>query len=174
MTAVAAGRARSRRWPDWARWNPIASERPWSVGIEEEVVLVGAVAVPDVGFLWWDVRLRPMLGTIEVRIADAQSTIRDVCAGAGRRLRAAASRRPPPGGDARGDAGLGAGARLSRGARGGGHPRRRARIRAPARARRPLGVAALPSRLAAVYGGARSTGSRSAPVWAAERAAAGG
>jgi glutamate---cysteine ligase / carboxylate-amine ligase len=26
--------------PDWARWNPAASESPWTVGIEEEVMLL--------------------------------------------------------------------------------------------------------------------------------------
>ncbi len=26
--------------PDWARWNPAAAERPWTVGVEEEVMLL--------------------------------------------------------------------------------------------------------------------------------------
>jgi hypothetical protein len=26
--------------PSWAQWNPVGAERPWSVGLEEEAVLV--------------------------------------------------------------------------------------------------------------------------------------
>jgi glutamate---cysteine ligase / carboxylate-amine ligase len=37
-------------------------------------------AIPDPGFLWWDVRLQPRLGTVEVRIMDAQSRVADVAA----------------------------------------------------------------------------------------------
>ncbi len=39
--------------------------------------LIGAGAVPDPSFLWWDVRLQPRLGTVEVRAMDAQTTIPD-------------------------------------------------------------------------------------------------
>jgi glutamate---cysteine ligase / carboxylate-amine ligase len=35
--------------------------------------LVQAGAVPDPSFLWWDVRLQPRLGTVEVRIMDGQA-----------------------------------------------------------------------------------------------------
>jgi carboxylate-amine ligase len=31
-------------------------------------------AIPEPTFLWWDVRLQPMLGTVEVRVMDAQIT----------------------------------------------------------------------------------------------------
>jgi carboxylate-amine ligase len=34
--------------------------------------------VPDPSFVWWDARLRPTLGTVEVRVMDAQSTVREV------------------------------------------------------------------------------------------------
>jgi glutamate---cysteine ligase / carboxylate-amine ligase len=34
--------------------------------------------VPDPSFVWWDVRLQPTLGTVEVRVMDAQSTVREV------------------------------------------------------------------------------------------------
>jgi carboxylate-amine ligase len=34
-------------------------------------------AVPDPNSVWWDVRLQPALGTVEVRVMDAQSTIRE-------------------------------------------------------------------------------------------------
>jgi carboxylate-amine ligase len=37
-------------------------------------------AIPDPGFLWWDARLRPQLGTVEVRIADAQTRVPDAAA----------------------------------------------------------------------------------------------
>jgi carboxylate-amine ligase len=40
--------------------------------------LIASEAVPDPSFLWWDVRLQPALGTVEVRIMDAQSTLRQV------------------------------------------------------------------------------------------------
>lgn len=39
-----------------------------------------SIAVPDPTFLWWDARLRPGLGTIEVRIMDAQSRPADAAA----------------------------------------------------------------------------------------------
>jgi glutamate---cysteine ligase / carboxylate-amine ligase len=42
--------------------------------------LVAAGAVPDQSFLWWDARLRPHLGTVEVRIMDAQTQIADAAA----------------------------------------------------------------------------------------------
>src|SRR5215467_9800322 len=29
--------------PVWARWNPAAAERPWTIGIEEEVILLDPV-----------------------------------------------------------------------------------------------------------------------------------
>ncbi len=40
--------------------------------------LLRSNAIPDVGFLWWDARLQPRLGTVEVRIMDAQSRATDV------------------------------------------------------------------------------------------------
>ena len=39
--------------------------------------LIGSGALPDPSFLWWDVRLQPKFGTVEVRVMDAQSTIAD-------------------------------------------------------------------------------------------------
>jgi len=42
--------------------------------------MVRSGAIPDPGFLWWDVRLQPRLGTVEVRIMDAQSRVADVAA----------------------------------------------------------------------------------------------
>jgi carboxylate-amine ligase len=42
--------------------------------------LVTAGAVPDASFLWWDARLQPRFGTVEVRIMDAQTMLPDAAA----------------------------------------------------------------------------------------------
>jgi glutamate---cysteine ligase / carboxylate-amine ligase len=42
-----------------------------------EVLLVSG-AIPEPTFLWWDARLQPRLGTVEVRVMDSQSRISDV------------------------------------------------------------------------------------------------
>lgn len=42
--------------------------------------MVRSGAIPDPGFLWWDARLQPRLGTVEVRIMDAQSRPADAAA----------------------------------------------------------------------------------------------
>jgi carboxylate-amine ligase len=42
--------------------------------------LVASGAVPEPSFLWWDARLQPALGTVELRVMDAQSTIADTAA----------------------------------------------------------------------------------------------
>jgi carboxylate-amine ligase len=36
-------------------------------------VLIGSGAIPEPTFVWWDVRLQPRYGTVEVRIMDAQT-----------------------------------------------------------------------------------------------------
>ncbi len=48
--------------------------------IEAVDALIASGAIPDPSFLWWDVRLQPALGTVEVRVADAQSTVSEVAA----------------------------------------------------------------------------------------------
>lgn len=58
---------------------------PRRFGSYEEYVsvidaMLSAGAIPEPGFLWWDARLRPRLGTIEVRIMDAQSRVTDAAA----------------------------------------------------------------------------------------------
>jgi carboxylate-amine ligase len=40
--------------------------------------LIASGAISDPSFLWWDVRLQPSLGTVEVRVMDAQSRVGDV------------------------------------------------------------------------------------------------
>ncbi len=39
--------------------------------------LIASGAIPEPTFLWWDVRLQPRLGTVEVRVMDAQTTTVD-------------------------------------------------------------------------------------------------
>jgi glutamate---cysteine ligase / carboxylate-amine ligase len=64
--------------------------------------LLNCGAIPEPGFLWWDARLQPALGTVEVRIMDAQARVADVAALAAlvqslvRRLATGPPRRPPP------------------------------------------------------------------------------
>jgi glutamate---cysteine ligase / carboxylate-amine ligase len=48
--------------------------------VEAVDVLLRCEAFPEPTFLWWDVRLQPKLGTIEVRIMDAQTRVRDSAA----------------------------------------------------------------------------------------------
>jgi carboxylate-amine ligase len=55
-----------RRFDDYADW--VGAIAP----------LIDAGAIPDPTFLWWDVRVQPRLGTVEMRIMDAQSSLRDV------------------------------------------------------------------------------------------------
>ena len=49
---------------------------------DEYVASVEALAaagdLPDYTFLWWDIRLHPVLGTVEVRSMDSQSSLADV------------------------------------------------------------------------------------------------
>ena len=42
--------------------------------------LISSGAIPDYTFLWWDVRLQPALGTVEVRVMDAQPSVADSAA----------------------------------------------------------------------------------------------
>jgi glutamate---cysteine ligase / carboxylate-amine ligase len=42
--------------------------------------LLSSGAIADPSFLWWDVRLQPRFGTVEVRIMDGQTTVEDVAA----------------------------------------------------------------------------------------------
>ena len=49
--------------------------RDWTESVEP---LIGSGAITDPSFLWWDVRLQPRFGTVEVRIMDGQATVEDV------------------------------------------------------------------------------------------------
>ena len=48
--------------------------------VEAIDVLVRCDAIPEPTFLWWDARLQPRFGTVEVRIMDAQTRIEDTAA----------------------------------------------------------------------------------------------
>ena len=48
--------------------------------VESIDILIRCGAIPEPTFIWWDVRLQPKLGTIEIRVMDAQTRIRDTAA----------------------------------------------------------------------------------------------
>jgi carboxylate-amine ligase len=48
--------------------------------VEAIDVLVRCDAIPEPTFVWWDARLQPAFGTLEVRIMDAQTRVRDTAA----------------------------------------------------------------------------------------------
>ena len=54
-----------------------ASYNDW---VETVDLLVRCRAFPDPSFLWWDVRLQPRYGTVEVRIMDAQASVEQTAA----------------------------------------------------------------------------------------------
>ncbi len=49
----------------------------YSEWVETVDLQLRAGAIPEPTFLWWDVRPQPRLGTVEVRVMDAQTRIRD-------------------------------------------------------------------------------------------------
>jgi len=57
-----------RRWLAYDEW------------VEAVDLQIRAGALPDPTFLWWDVRPRPVHGTVEVRVMDAQTRIEDTAA----------------------------------------------------------------------------------------------
>jgi len=52
----------------------------YSDWVESVERLIGSGAIADPSFLWWDARLQPRYGTVEIRIMDAQTTVDDVAA----------------------------------------------------------------------------------------------
>ena len=48
--------------------------------VEVVDLLIRSGAFPEPTFLWWDVRLQPRFGTVEVRIMDAQTSVEDSAA----------------------------------------------------------------------------------------------
>jgi carboxylate-amine ligase len=55
-----------RRFTSYADW------------LESIAPIVDSGAVPESTFFWWDVRLQPRLGTVEIRVMDAQSHLDDI------------------------------------------------------------------------------------------------
>ena len=55
---------------------------PYFAGYADYVEALDALfasgALPDPTYLWWDVRLQPALGTVEVRVMDAQTRVSEV------------------------------------------------------------------------------------------------
>ncbi len=54
--------------------------RDYADWVERVDALLRAGAIADPSLLWWDARLQPRYGTVEVRIMDAQTTVADVAA----------------------------------------------------------------------------------------------
>jgi carboxylate-amine ligase len=54
------------------------SFRDWADYEQTVQYVLEAGEVPDYTFLWWDVRPHPNLGTVELRVMDAQASLRDV------------------------------------------------------------------------------------------------
>lgn len=48
--------------------------------IQSIAPIIEAGAVPEATFFWWDIRLQPRLGTIEIRVMDAQTSLVDAAA----------------------------------------------------------------------------------------------
>ncbi len=57
--------------PALGSWRDLAEYVSWAAG---------AGIFPDLGYLWWDLRPRPDLGTIEFRVADAQTSVGETAA----------------------------------------------------------------------------------------------
>jgi glutamate---cysteine ligase / carboxylate-amine ligase len=62
------------------RTGPPRAYRSYDAYVAAVDPLVALGAIPDATFLWWDVRLQPQLGTVEMRAMDAQTTPRDSAA----------------------------------------------------------------------------------------------
>jgi glutamate---cysteine ligase / carboxylate-amine ligase len=70
----------SARVPVFGTFPRVGIPRPfasYAEYVEAVDVLLRCDAFPEPTFLWWDVRLQPKLGTVEVRIMDAQTRSRD-------------------------------------------------------------------------------------------------
>ena len=51
----------------------------WDDYAEVVAAAVASADAPDYSFLWWDLRLHPRLGTLELRAMDGQSDLRSIC-----------------------------------------------------------------------------------------------
>jgi glutamate---cysteine ligase / carboxylate-amine ligase len=71
----------SIRTPVFAMFPRVGIPRPFGtyacyVRVVDTMLRSGAI--PDPSYLWWDARLQPRLGTVEVRVMDAASRVEDV------------------------------------------------------------------------------------------------
>jgi carboxylate-amine ligase len=72
--------ARTPAFQAFPRTGPPRWFRDYADYVEAIDVLVRCDAIPEPTFLWWDARLQPRFGTVEVRIMDAQTRVEDTAA----------------------------------------------------------------------------------------------
>jgi carboxylate-amine ligase len=72
--------ARTPVFQAFPRTGPPRWFRDYADYVEAIDVLVRCDAIPEPTFLWWDARLQPRFGTLEVRIMDAQTRVEDTAA----------------------------------------------------------------------------------------------
>jgi carboxylate-amine ligase len=69
--------ARTHIFGGFPRTGAPRSYRSYLDYVESVDALIAPGAIPDHTFVWWDVRLQPTLGTVEVRAMDAQTAVED-------------------------------------------------------------------------------------------------
>ena len=72
--------ARTPAFQAFPRTGPPRRFRDYADYVEAIDVLVRCDAIPEPTFMWWDARLQPRFGTLEVRIMDAQTRVADTAA----------------------------------------------------------------------------------------------
>ena len=72
--------ARTPIFQAFPRTGPPRAFRDYAEYVEAIDVLMRCDAIPEPTFLWWDARLQPRFGTLEVRIMDAQTRVADTAA----------------------------------------------------------------------------------------------
>ena len=72
--------ARTPAFQVFPRTGPPRRFRDYAEYVEAIDVLLRSDAIPEPTFLWWDARLQPAFGTLEVRIMDAQTRVEDTAA----------------------------------------------------------------------------------------------
>lgn len=72
--------ARTPAFQAFPRTGPPRWFRDYGAYVEAIDVLVRCDAIPEPTFLWWDARLQPRFGTLEVRIMDSQTRVEDTAA----------------------------------------------------------------------------------------------
>ncbi len=72
--------ARTPAFDAFPRTGPPRRFRDYADYVESIDVLVRSDAIPEPTFMWWDARLQPRFGTLEVRIMDAQTRVEDTAA----------------------------------------------------------------------------------------------